>query len=105
MLQSSVPVTSFAEEKDGLCEHHTEHTDCGYVEGTSACGYECQLCLQETEIITALEDTTELVETTESVETAEPVETTEPEETTQMEENTGTEATEEPEENPHDHLH
>lgn len=66
MLLGNLPGVSFAAENDGLCEHHTEHTDCGYAEGLSACGYACQLCLQTPA------ETTEPEETTAPAETAEP---------------------------------
>ena len=29
MLLGNFPVVSFAAETDGLCEHHTEHLECG----------------------------------------------------------------------------
>ena len=49
MLLGNFPVVSFAAETDGLCEHHTVHLECGYVEGESACGYVCEICAQATE--------------------------------------------------------
>ena len=42
MVLSLLPMPSIAAESGGLCEHHTEHTDCGYkaaVEG-HACGHQ-----------------------------------------------------------------
>lgn len=35
-----------SESTGGLCEHHPEHIDCGYVEGDEAhpCGYICEIC-------------------------------------------------------------
>lgn len=65
MLLGNLPGVSFATENGTLCEHHTEHTDCGYTEGLSACGYVCQLCLQTPEETTEPEDTTAPAETTE----------------------------------------
>lgn len=47
MVLSLAPMPSFAAESDGLCEHHSSHTDCGYaaaVEGRDCahvCGEEC----------------------------------------------------------------
>lgn len=47
MVQSLLPMPSIAAEGDGLCEHHTEHTGCGYVaavegqECTHVCGEDC----------------------------------------------------------------
>ena len=49
MLLGNFPVVSFAAERDGLCEHHTEHLECGYVEGESACGFECEICAKAEE--------------------------------------------------------
>lgn len=39
-----------ASEDDGLCEHHTEHTeDCGYSEGVEGtpCAYDCTICSEQ----------------------------------------------------------
>lgn len=41
MMPTNVVV---AAETGGLCEHHPEHLNCGYVEGESACGYVCEVC-------------------------------------------------------------
>lgn len=70
MLLSNFSVVGFAAEQDGLCEHHTDHADCGYVEGSSTCDYVCEVCAP------AADETTESEEPTEPV--TEPEETTEP---------------------------
>ena len=54
LVSNLPPVPVLAEETEsGLCEHHLTHEDCGYVEGQSACGFVCELCIQaagETEV-------------------------------------------------------
>ena len=35
MMLGNIPAVSFAAETDGLCEHHTEHLECGYVQGSA----------------------------------------------------------------------
>lgn len=47
MVLGNVPATVFSVETDGLCAHHTEHVDCGYEDGISACGFECAQCAAE----------------------------------------------------------
>jgi len=47
MLAEYVPMLASAAEEDGLCEHHTAHTDCGYEAGVSECGYVCEVCDSE----------------------------------------------------------
>ncbi len=59
MLLSIFPSVALATEGNGLCEHHTEHLECGYVEGESACGYVCEACTQTEEETTEPEETTE----------------------------------------------
>lgn len=39
MLLSYFPAASFAAEADGLCEHHTAHSGCGYV--AAVAGVDC----------------------------------------------------------------
>ena len=43
MVLSLLPMPSIAAEGDGLCEHHTEHTGCGYVAAVEGqeCGHVC----------------------------------------------------------------
>ena len=96
MLLGNFPVVGFAAEQDGLCEHHTDHVDCTYVEGASTCDYVCEVCPPATEDTTEPEETTEPV--TEPEETTDPV--TEPEETTEpvTEPEEATEPATEPEE-------
>ena len=53
LLAGQLGTAAFAaelpESTGGLCEHHPEHIDCGYVEGDEAhpCGYICEICTQE----------------------------------------------------------
>jgi len=46
MMLNQVPVFAAAEET-GLCEHHTVHEDCGYVESVISCGFKCDVCIQK----------------------------------------------------------
>ena len=43
LLAVHMPVMALAEEN--VCTHHPEHTDCGYVEGETACGFVCEACV------------------------------------------------------------
>lgn len=81
MLLGNIPAVSFASEPDGLCEHHAEHLECGYVLGESACSYVCEICAQiveetiEPKVIvetTGTEATQEITELGVTEETAEP---------------------------------
>lgn len=47
LMMMAMPDTVWAKtDGNGLCPHHTEHTeDCGYVEGS--CTYVCEICQQE----------------------------------------------------------
>lgn len=45
ILLSCLPGAAFAVTAEGLCDHHTAHTeDCGYMEGEQPCGYVCEEC-------------------------------------------------------------
>ncbi len=74
MLLQFAPVTALAAAEDGLCEHHSVHTDeCGYVEGVSDCAYSCEDCLgqsqEETEpdVTEAVQEVSESTTVTETV--------------------------------------
>ena len=43
MVLTLLPMPSIAAEGDGLCEHHPEHTGCGYVAAVEGhdCGHVC----------------------------------------------------------------
>ena len=55
LVLGNVPVTAFAADETGLCPHHEAHADCGYVEGVTACGYQCVECAAENEPETTTE--------------------------------------------------
>ena len=47
MLLGYIPAGALAAESDGLCEHHTQHTEeCGYSENTP-CTFQCTDCEKE----------------------------------------------------------
>ena len=65
MLLGNFPAVGYAAEADGLCAHHTEHVDCGYIEGESSCGFVCELCAQTPAEPAEPEEPTEAEEPTE----------------------------------------
>ena len=73
ILSQYIPTVVFATVEDNLCEHHTIHEGCGFIDGEAYCGFVCEICTQAP--VEIADESTEVEEPTETSEPTTEVET------------------------------